>query len=468
MAQRAYGAPILCLILPVFLAGAALAQSGHTSLRHSVNAALLYNPGFKAVQEDYQASAFALDKAKAGRMPSAHVNFGGGFTQRSDTITKAIDANNDWELTGEYGLYLVQPLWRGGAVIGNVRLYEFLFSSADYNLANEGTNMAYSAILAHVEVLRRARLLELSNINISEHEKILRIMQQRYDSKIATIGELSQVQNRRARALATRSAYQKAYDDACSAYLRATGKNPAGLLPPAPPQKTYPSLQFARSACLKGNLRLKAAADNLFATEQEKNIAKSAYWPQLDLELGHYWNDREGDLSESAHGLGAMLRLNWEFFSGGRDKANVSMSAARLRQAKQTLYALMDSLNEEVESTYSAYLSSQTQALEYARAKEASIRTKADYNRQFLSARRSIVDVLDAENDFFYAAGQEILNEYDKILAAYRILALSGELLSELGVDAQSLRPAKPTTSEHTGKLIGDSPSSLNTLRTPE
>ena len=459
----------ILLLLAVFCSAtpqAAAAQDG--SLKASVQSALTYSPDLKSVQESYQMSQHALDRAKAGRLPSAYLSAGGGTTQRSDTLTKAYDEEDDWNLTGDYSLKLVQPLWHGGSIINDIKLREFLFNSADYTLESEGVNLVYSTVSAHVEVVRRYRLLELAAINVAEHEKILRIMRQRYDSNVATIGELSQVQNRHARAIATKLAYQTSYDNALSNYLRITGKHAGELMGVEQPQKVYPSVQFARGACLKGNLRLKAAIENLFATEKEKALAQSSFWPQLDFEVGHNWSDRAGDANESVHGMGAMLRLNWEFFSGGRDKANVAMSSARIRQSKQALYALMDSLNEDVESTYHMYESALLQEAEYTKAKKASLRTKEDYNRQFLSAKRSIVDVLDAENDLFYASSQELLSYYDKVLASYRILALSGEILAELDVNPASLRSLSPTTSDTTRNIISAAPSHLNTLRTPQ
>lgn len=457
---------LFLLMLGTKISVAYATQAG--SLKESVNSALVYSPALKSVQESYQMSQHALARAKGGRLPSAYLSAGGGTTQRSNTLTKAFDEEDDWNLTGDYSLKLVQPLWHGGSIINDIKLREFLFNSADYTLESEGVNLAYSAVAAHVEVVKRHRLLELAEINVTEHEKILRIMRQRYDSNVATTGELSQVQNRQARAIATKHAYQTSYDNARSNYLRITGKHAGSLMPVALPGKLHPSLQFARGACLKGNLRLKAAMENLFATEKEKALAQSNFWPKLDFEVGHNWSDRAGDANESVHGMGAMLRLNWEFFSGGRDKANVAMSSARIRQSKQALYALMDSLNEDVESTYHMYESALLQESEYTQARKASLRTKEDYNRQFISAKRSIVDVLDAENDLFYAASQELLSHYDKVLASYRILALSSEILAELDINPAALRTLSPTTSDSTRNILTDAPSHLNTLRTPQ
>jgi len=61
--------------------------------------------------------------------------------------------------------------------------------------------------------------------------------------------------------------------------------------------------------------------------------------------------------------------------------------------------------------------------------------------------------VLDAENDYFYASGQQVMCQGDRIIAGYRLLALSGELLSRLGLDSARLRVTTPTTSENADNL---------------
>jgi hypothetical protein len=71
------------------------------------------------------------------------------------------------------------------------------------------------------------------------------------------------------------------------------------------------------------------------------------------------------------------------------------------------------------------------------------------------------LDVLDAENDYFYAAGQEAMSRGDRIIAGYRLLALSGELFSSLGMDPALLRVHAPTTTEDADNLHRAFPTSL-------
>jgi adhesin transport system outer membrane protein len=151
--------------------------------------------------------------------------------------------------------------------------------------------------------------------------------------------------------------------------------------------------------------------------------------------------------------MGVGLHLKWDILSGGEDVANMAMAGARIRQAKQNLHAIMDSLAKDIEATYSQYLSSQEQIGLYEAAKKSSRLAREDYHRQFLSAQRNLLDVLDAENDYFYSAGQQVMCRGDRIIAGYRLLALGGDLLAGLGLDPARLRVNARTITEDANNL---------------
>ncbi|MCK5071080.1 MAG: hypothetical protein KAR01_11075, partial [Desulfocapsa sp.] len=51
------------------------------------------------------------------------------------------------------------------------------------------------------------------------------------------------------------------------------------------------------------------------------------------------------------------------------------------------------------------------------------------YKKQFYMAKRSLLDVLDAENELFQSAGLLVTGQINELIAAGRILALGGVLL---------------------------------------
>jgi len=437
-----------CLLL---CAGPALAAG--VSMLDSVEAALAYNPELKSSQERRQVTGHAVDKARSGFFPSIAAEAGSGFSQRNDAATRAYKEGEMVRGYGDAGLRLTQPIYQGGYTTADVATRRAQFNAADSELEDRGASLAFQAIVAHVEVLRRAELVALAKNNVKEHAGILNTVRKRYSGQIATVGELHQVEGRHARAKATLSAYESALDAAHASYLSATGK-PAHDLARAPsPSRVYADLDEARQNCLAGNKRIQSAMHEVAAASGEKDMAKSRFYPSINLEAGPSWHNRDSYGNSMVAEVSAGLRLKWDLLSGGEDVANVAMAGARIRQARQNLHAIMDSLNKDIESTYSLYRSSQDQIGMYEEAKKSSRLAREDYYRQFLSAQRSLLDVLDAENDYFYAAGQQVMCQGDRVIAGYRLLALNGELLSSLGLDPGRLRVDTPTTAENADNL---------------
>ena len=444
---------LLSFTFPCLLFCAAPVLAAGVSMLDSVEAALAYNPELKANQERRQVAAHAVDKSRAGFFPSITAETGTGFSQRNDAVTRAY---KEWEKVrgyGDAGVRLIQPLFQGGYTTADVAARRAQFLGADSDLEDSGTSLAFQAIVAHVEVLRRAELVTLAKNNVKEHADILSTVRKRYSGQIATVGELHQVEGRYSRAKATQSAYESALDAAYASYLSATGKPAHDLVRAPNPAKAYSSLDEAREFCLSGNKRIQSAMYEVTMASGEREMAKSRFYPSVNLEVGPSWSNRDSYSNSMISEVSAGLRLKWDLLSGGEDVANVAMAGARIRQARQNLHVIMDSLNKDIESTFSLYRSSQEQIGMYADAKKSSRLARDDYYRQFLSAQRSLLDVLDAENDFFYAAGQQVMCQGDRIIAGYRLLALSGELLAGLGLDPARLRVNTPTTGESAENL---------------
>lgn len=448
----------LLLLLPAAASFAAQAASksgpGRVSVMMSVDSAFKYNPELKASQEGREMSAHAVDRAKAGHMPTVTAFAGAGFGRKSDPTLREFREDDKVRSMGDAGMRLVQPIWHGGGIKAAVDTSQARLEAADLTLEDRGASIAFDAIVAHTEVVRRIELVRLAKENVGQHSQILATVKERYDTGVSTIGELNQIESRTSRAKATLASYESALDTAIASYLRVTGRRPAQLMQTPAPKRTFANLGEVREATLEHNAALKSSFAEVRAAQGERGQAESRYYPFFDFQAGPSWAERDSEAGIRTTEMSGEVRVNWEFFSGGADMANVKMSNAKIRQARQNMHALMNSLNQDIESTYSSYLSSLRQAQDYAQAKKASRTAREDYYRQFLSAQRSLIDVLDAENDYFYAASQETLCLGDRVIAAYRLLALSGTLLSTLHVDPLSLRAERPT-------ILEDMPSNI-------
>ena len=74
------------------------------------------------------------------------------------------------------------------------------------------------------------------------------------------------------------------------------------------------------------------------------------------------------------------------------------------------------------------------QARQFAQQAVANARVVQSYRDQFELGRRTLLDVLDAQNEDFVTRSNTINSEYLEMLAMYRLLALQGDLLASLDV----------------------------------
>ncbi len=64
--------------------------------------------------------------------------------------------------------------------------------------------------------------------------------------------------------------------------------------------------------------------------------------------------------------------------------------------------------------------------------------TRDMYAQQFVLGERSLLDLLDSENELFSSSLMLVTSSANEIAAAYRLLALDGELIDSLQISRNS------------------------------
>jgi adhesin transport system outer membrane protein len=135
------------------------------------------------------------------------------------------------------------------------------------------------------------------------------------------------------------------------------------------------------------------------------------------------------------HNTAAMLRMDWNLFNGGSDTAEREAAMYRVRQTKADRNELMRMVDEEIEATWSRYETAISKISNYGDALKYNRETLSMYMDQFTVGQRSLLDVLDAENELFQTSGLLVTAQANEVIAAFRILALGGKMTESLGVD---------------------------------
>lgn len=437
------------------------AQTASTSVQDTVRRALAYSPQVQQAQEGRVQASHEVRRAQAGYYPTIGIWAGAGATQSDDTSTRATNEQTKIVGTGTTGAKFSQSLWQGGSTAALVRSREATLESQTHMLTDSATLTVFNAVASHTDVIRRRLLLQLSKKNVEEHKNILKLLYMRYDQGIASEGEVDQVRGRLSRAEATELGHKMGLMAALANYERLTGQPvPLLLAETTMPTLVYTQLDEVRDDSVRYNPRLQAELSNIRSALGEQDYVRGNFSPRVSIDGGPTYTDwgRKGDNHQWT--WNAMLNINWDIYSGGADVAAYRSAAAKTRQLRKSLHSYMDLLDEEIRVTWSRAFELRDQSRHYVKAKEASARSRNNFFEQFLAGQRGLLDVLDAESEFFYASVEECISSTDSILGFYRLLALSGRLLPVLGMDI----PALPKSAEASGAAWNflSSPSTLD------
>ena len=417
----------LCWIASVPL----YAQAQVTTLYQSVEQALSFSPQLQALVHSNEAIEYDLKRARAGYRPSIDLLLGYGAGQHSDSVTRlpgADPSDSEWNSRGDATLRLTQKVYDGGETSQTVSIQRAILESADYGLQEATLAFSLNAISAHLDVYRQRELVALAEKDLQVHQDIYRALSDIEQAGYGNIADVTQTQTRMARAQSVLIISQSDLRGAISNYERVVGVKPGELAFAKLPDTMPGSLDDALTWAEQKNPGLIALNARVLEAEARVDLARSAYKPKVNIELSSRYHDQlEGDPSWQ-HTNDAMLVMRWNLFKGGQDKQATNAALSRKYQSSSNRDDKLIELRESTAIAWADYLSLQSQKKAYREAVVSSNKTFDAYMKQYSVSRRSLLDVLNAEKEYFQSARQLVSVSVDEIITAYRILSLSGEL----------------------------------------
>jgi adhesin transport system outer membrane protein len=181
-----------------------------------------------------------------------------------------------------------------------------------------------------------------------------------------------------------------------------------------------------------GHPAVKAAEADVAAATALNAGAKAALSPRLDLELS---SGRSNDIVRGeTNDRAIMLRLRYNLSRGGADVARISETGFQVQEAGEVLNRVRAQVQENAALAYNASLSARDRVDMLRQYVGASAATREAYLKQFSIGQRSLLDLLNAENEYFSARQAYTTGQYAQLAGAFRIFASAGRLLQQLDV----------------------------------
>lgn len=407
------------------------AQAQATTLYQTVQQALAFNPELQAVNHNLEAAEYDLERTRGRYLPSLDLTLGYGPEQYSDQRTRLPSANpsdSDWDPKQEAALILRQNIYDAGETRNLVSMAKARRDSANFLIQDKAQAIALIAINAHLNVYRLRELVALAEKDYEFHQEILQSLSEMEKAGVGDVAAVAQTQARLARTSANLSISKTNLDKTIANYVRVVGINPGPL--------TYNEDSVVMPYALEETLK-KAAVNNpellaldarITESEAKVKLERSAYWPKLALELSsRYYDQLDGDTSWQMTNQ-AMLLLRWNLYNGGQDNAAERAAFSRTAEIRSTRDDRLLELRELITSAWTNYYSLRHQKEAYQAAVAYGQKTLETYLIQFHISKRSLLDVLDAEKEYFQSASQLVNVRIDKAITAYQVVVLIGDL----------------------------------------
>ncbi|MCB9987989.1 MAG: TolC family outer membrane protein [Rhodospirillales bacterium] len=419
----------------------ALAQGAENyqqiNLRDAVAVGLALNPEYGVVANNRRATDEELNQAKSLYLPSVDLRADTGYEHSDDPATRAgvgNDEENMWRY--EAGLTLTQLLFDGFETkYENLRQQARVLSAS--NRVREASELVGLAIVeAYLEVMRQRELLKIARDNVAEHVSLMQQIDESASAGRTTQADVEQARARVASARAQEASVRESLRFAEASYIREVGEQPKDLIMPmVPVDGLSGSVDEEVKMALHQSPTIDIFEADIQVAHAEFEGTKSTFYPQVDLQL----NARQGEDINGVEGrdtsASALVVLNWNLYRGGGDTARVREHISREAQAKEERSKAARGIENDVRQTWARMISAGERAREFASQADANTEVVKAYKDQFDLNRRTLLDVLDAQNELFVSRSNTVNSEYLEIFAVYRLLALKGELLAALGVD---------------------------------
>ena len=420
----------------ILIAMACAQQAQAMSLTEAIQSTLDNHPELHASENNRLSADEDVKVAKGGFYPSLDLNAGYGRGYSDNTNTRAQGNHNtetDWYTQSE--LRLRQMLFDGFNTANEVGRTQAIVNSRAYYTRGTAESLALRTIEVYLEVLKRRELVTLATNNLQAHLRVNDQIGLRTERGVGSNADLDQSKARRALAENNLDTAQVDLADAEANFFSAVGRMPDELESlPSIRGEVPQSLPDARQAMMENNPYLKSAQADVNSAESQYEVAKSPFYPRFDAEAAVGANNNiQGDQGHDNEWRVGVI-MNYNLFRGGSDKARLQSDAHKINQAMDIRNNALRMLNENITLAWNAMVNAKKQtptAREYA---DTTMRVRAAYQDQFGLGQRTLLDLLDSENELYNANRRYTEVRYTEEFSMYRILANMGELLSKAKV----------------------------------
>ena len=399
-----------------------------TTVRDALVTTYLTSPRLEAGRSELRQVDELVPQALAGYRPSLFLN--GELTGERSTIRQNRQVFEQNRLGRSVNMTLRQNLYSGGGTQAQVSQAENQVRAQRARLYGLEQQVLLDAVDAYTAAYRDQQVLDLALNNEQRLKRQLEATRDRFEVGEVARTDVAQAEARLSRA---RADVEQAKADLASSrafYERVVGEAPSNLTEPKV-LEDLPKTESETRAIAAQNPDIVAATFDLYAARDNVDVQFSSLLPSLDLQGVVEYSDSPTANVEWGRTAALGLNLSVPLYQGGGEYSRVRESRQRVRQQRDLLESAHRSVQELVTASWERLLaaSAAIEALQSeVRANQIALE---GVQQEALVGARTVLDVLDAEQELFTSQVNLVRANREETLASYQLKLAVGQMTVE-------------------------------------
>jgi outer membrane protein len=443
------------------------------TLKEALTAAYLFNPTLKAARAQLRATDNNVSLAKSGYRPTVSAALQDGYENSRTKLGAAMpgylpvcanpgvpcnqvssiplsslaNAPNGGSNPRSAQVALQQNVFDGFRTYNNVKGAEAGVEAGREDLRGAEINVLLSAATAYMNVVRDQAIVNLRQNAVKVLAEQLRATEDRFKVGEVTRTDVAQAQSGLAQSQADLSIAQGTLYGDQAQYAQYIGHPAGSLRDPGVPAKLLPkSLQAAIATAEAENPGVLGAIFRERAQDHQVKQLKAQLLPQLSLNASYTWaNQPFGAPSVAYEGDGRVFgQLSVPLYEAGSVSAQIRAAIETLSQARQNVDAQREQARANVSGQWGLIVAAKGNVAAGKSATEATKIALQGIREEERVGQRTILDVLNAEQQNLNASVGLVSFQRDLVVASYGVLAAMGRLTaSDISLQAELYDPTR-------------------------
>jgi outer membrane protein, adhesin transport system len=419
----------------VAIQAGAMDYSGTVTLEQAIAAALETSPEINQAIMNKEAIEFEREQAQGLYMPRVNLEASAGIRRLENPTRRTLGIEDDALYPLEAGINAEQTILDFGRRHGELMRQAARTDGAALRVAERSENTALLVSRQYLDILLQQRIVAAADDNVTFHRNLVGDLGQGVTQGSISIADQQQAQERLQAAIVRKTEAEEALINAQIALQTLTGLTIGGAaMPQSLKAALSPTLGEAVAEARQNNPKVKEASADVDAAHAMVEKANGDLFPTLGVEArGRVGEDIDGFDGET-NDVMARVVLRWNIFDGGINRAKVQEMVRRSSEARFRLHELGRFAEEDVRRAWNSMSTQRKIEGELETQSRVSDDLLLSYREQFNVGRRSLLDVLDAQNTRYNVQVRLETARFSEQFAEYQVLAATNKLLSTMSL----------------------------------